>query len=170
MNYENYAERIKLLYDFERLEKPKTEKKKVVRFTVKKGDMTTTQVKKKKFSQITDKRFYFPNAITSLPFGHSALKELEKYKKKKGQKIENYFLEKRQKLLDLEQKALTKCPRLEILNCILLQSFKVVPKNDPTTYLYNRSDQNVVDFILEQGWLTKDSTATTPMMDDSMVT
>ena len=170
MNYENYAERIKLLYDFERLEKPKTEKKKVVRFTVKKGDMTTTQVKKKKFSQINDKRFYFPNAITSLPFGHSALKELEKYKKKKGQKIENYFLEKRQKLLDLEQKALTKCPRLEILNCILLQSFKVVPKNDPTTYLYNRSDQNVVDFILEQGWLTKDSTATTPMMDDSMVT
>ena len=98
------------------------------------------------------------------------MKELEKYKKKKGQKIENYFLEKRQKLLDLEQKALTKCPRLEILNCILLQSFKVVPKNDPTTYLYNRSDQNVVDFILEQGWLTKDSTATTPMMDDSMVT
>ena len=100
MNYENYAERIKLLYDFERFEKPKTEKKKVVRFTVKKGDMTTTQVEKEKFSQINDKRFDFPNAITSLPFGHSALKELEKYKKKKGQKIENYFLEKRQNLLD----------------------------------------------------------------------
>ena len=82
MNYENYAERIKPLYDFEHFEKPKTERKKVVRFAVKKGDMTTTQVEKKKFSQINDKRFYFPDAILSLPFGHEALKELEKYKKK----------------------------------------------------------------------------------------
>ena len=86
MNYENYAERIKPLYEFEHFKKPKTERKKVVRFTVKKGDMTTTQVEKKKFSQINDKRFYFPDAILSLPFGHEALKELEKYKKRKGRK------------------------------------------------------------------------------------
>ena len=86
MNYENYAERIKPLYDFESFEKPKKEKKKVVRFTVKKGDMTTTQVEKKKFSQINDKRFYFPNVIVSLPFGYDALKELEKYKKRRGKK------------------------------------------------------------------------------------
>ena len=99
MNYENYAERIKPLYDFESFEKPKTKRKKVLRFTDKKGDMITTQVKKTKFSQINDKRFYFPDAVVSLPFGHRALKELEKYKKKKGQKIENYFLEKRLKLL-----------------------------------------------------------------------
>ena len=86
MNYENYAERIKPLYDFKSFEKPKTEKKKVVRFTVKKGDMATTQVEKKRFSQINDKRFYFPYAIVSLPFGHDALKELEKYKKRRGKK------------------------------------------------------------------------------------
>ena len=86
INYENYAERIKPLYDFESFEKPKTEKKKVVRFTVKNGDMTTTQVEKKKFSQINDKRFYFPNAIVSLPFGYDALKELEKYKKRRDKK------------------------------------------------------------------------------------
>ena len=86
MNYENYAERIKLLYDFESFEKRKTEKKKVARFTVKKGDMATTQVEKKKFSQINDKRFYFPYAIVSLPFRHDALKELEKYKKRRGKK------------------------------------------------------------------------------------
>ena len=154
----------------EHFEKPKTVRKKVVRFTVKKGDMTTTQGKKKNFSQINDKRFYFPDTIVSLPFGNEALKELEKYKKKKGQKIENYFLEKRQKLLDLEQKALAKCPRLEVLNRILLQSFKVVNKNDLTTYLYNPTNQKVVDFILEQGWQTKDLTTTTPTMDSSKET
>ena len=59
MNYENYAERIKPLYDFEFFEKPKTERKKVVRFTVKKGDMTTTQVEKTKFSQINVRDFIF---------------------------------------------------------------------------------------------------------------
>ena len=115
-------------------------RKKVVRFSVKKGDMTTCQIEKNKFLQINDKRFYFPNAIVSLPFGHCALKELDKYKKKKGQKIESYLLKKRQKLLDLEQEALTKCSRLEILDRILLQSFKVVHKNDRTTYLYNPSN------------------------------
>ena len=59
MNYENYAERIKSLYDFESFEMPKTERKKVVRFTVKKGDMTTTQVEKTKFSQINVRDFIF---------------------------------------------------------------------------------------------------------------
>ena len=65
---------------------------------------------------------------------------------------------------------MTKCSRLEILDRILLQNFKVVHKNDPTTYLYNPSNQNVVDFILEQGWLTKDSITITPTMDNSKAT
>ena len=104
-----------------------------------------------------------------MPFGHGALKELDKYKKKKGQKIEAYFLKKRQKLLKLQRPALIKCFRLKISDHILLQLFKVVHKNDPTTYLYNPNNQNVVDFILDQGWLTKDSTPT-PMMDSSKET
>ena len=95
-------------------------RKKVVRFSVKKGDMTTCQIEKNKFSQINDKKFYFPNAIVSLPFSHCTLKELYKYKKKKGSKTESYFFKKRQKLLDLERDALTKCSRFEILDRILL--------------------------------------------------
>ena len=92
MNYENYSERVKPLYDFESFVKPKKEMKKVVRFSVKKGEMTTHQIEKNKFSQINDKRFYFPNAIVSLPFGHGALKELDKYKKKRrGKKLKLTF-------------------------------------------------------------------------------
>ena len=158
MNYDNYSERIKPLYDFKSFVKPRNEKKKVV-----------SQIEKNKFLQINDKRFYFPNAIVSLPLGHCALKEPDKYKKKKGQKIESYLLKKRQKLLDLEREALTKCSRLENLDRILLQSFKVVHKNDPTTYLYNPSNQNVVDFVLERGW-TKDSATTTTTMDSLKAT
>ena len=44
--------------------------------------MTTHKIMKSKFSQLNDKRFYFPNAIISLPFGHEALSEIDKFKKK----------------------------------------------------------------------------------------
>ena len=53
--------------------------------------MTTHTVKKNKFSQLNNKRFYFPNGIISLPFGHIYLNEIDEYKKEKGQRIEKYF-------------------------------------------------------------------------------
>ena len=142
----------------------------MVRFTIKKGTMTTTQVEKNKFSQINDKRLYFPNAIVSLPYGHRALKKLEKYKRRKGQRIETYFLDKREKLLEFERQALAECPRLER---ILFQPFKVVHCDDTRTYLRNPSNEKVEDFILGRGWQQqmKDSpTTTTPTMDNSKVT
>ena len=70
MNFENFAERIKQLYDFDTFVKPKQDTKPVVRISVKKGEMNTHKIVKTKFSQLNDKRFYFPNAIISLPFGH----------------------------------------------------------------------------------------------------
>ena len=152
MDFKNYAERIKPLFDFESYKKPKKDTKAVVRISVKKGEMTTHQLVKSKFSQLNEKRFYFPNAIVSLPFGHSALNELDKYKKNKGQRIEDYFLQDRKHLLELEKKALKKCPRLDFLNNILLQSFKVVNKDNLKDYLYNPSGESVLESILDQGW------------------
>ena len=83
MEYENYAERIKPLFDFRSYKKPKADMKEVVRISVKKGEMTTHKITKTKFSQLNDKRFYFPNGILSLPFGHLTLNELDGYKKNK---------------------------------------------------------------------------------------
>ena len=123
--------------------------------------MTTHKITKTTFSQINDKRFYVPNAIVSLPFGHVALKQLDKYKKKKGQKIE-FFMKKRDKLLELERQALKKCSRLKILDDILLQPLKVVNKNNPNTYLYNLTNQSIIDFVLEKRWM-KDLAATCTM-------
>ena len=74
MDFENYAERIKSLKNFENFQQPKNEYKQVTRFTVKKEDMVTTTVTKAKFFQIIDKRFYFPNGILFLPYGHPSLK------------------------------------------------------------------------------------------------
>ena len=83
MDFEYYVERIKPLNDFESFKKPKNDSKPVTRISIKKGEMTTHRIVKSKFSQLNNKRFYFSNAIVSLPFGHEALKDLDEFKKKK---------------------------------------------------------------------------------------
>ena len=154
MEYENYTERIKPLFDFKTYKKPKLDMKELVRISVKKGEMTTHKITKTKFSQLNDKRFHFPNGILSLPFGHSSLNEIDEYKKNKGQRTEKYFWTEKEKLLELENSALKNCPRLDFLNNILLQVPKIVnidcTKN--TNFLYREDrQQTVLDFILSAG-------------------
>ena len=105
MDYEYIAERIKSLKNFETFEQPRNKYKKVMTFAVKKGDMVTTSIVKTKFSQLNNKSFYFPNSILSLPFGHPSLKELDEFKNEKGQKIEKYFREEKEKRLPKEKTA-----------------------------------------------------------------
>ena len=155
MDYENFAERIKPLFSFDIYVKPKKDTKPVVRISVRKGEMTTHKIIKSKFSQLNNKRFYFPNAVVSLPFGHYVLKDLDKFKKDKGQRIENYFLKEKEHLFQLEKRALKKCSRLDFLSNILLQSFKVVNNNNLNKYLYNEKELTVLDFILNAGWKNK---------------
>ena len=142
----------------------KKDSKPVIRISVKKGEMTTHKIVKSKFSQLNDKRFYLPNAVISLPFGHLALEEIDEFKKNKGQRIADYFLQDRGELLELEKKALEKCPRLNLLNKILTQPFKVVDKENIDNYLYNTSGQSVLDFILEQGWKNTPTTESSKEM------
>ena len=51
---------------------------------------------------------------------------------------------------------------MNILDDILLQPLKVVNKNNPNTYLYNLTNQSIIDFVLEKRW-RKDLTATRTM-------
>ena len=173
MDFENFAERIKPLYNFDTYVKPKKDTKTVVRISVKKGEMTTHQIVKTKFSQLNDKRFYFPNAIISLPFGHNSLKEIDTFKKDKGQKIEWYFLEEKEKLLELEKKTLKECPRLNFLNNILLQVVKVVPletiKFEKDTFFEDsENNKNVIDFVLDAEWVSTEKII--PSMESLKVT
>lgn len=110
MEFENYAERTQPLVEFDTYQKQRADFKEVVRISVKKGEMTTHKIRKTKFSQLNDKRFYFPSGIFSLSFGHPSLKELDDYKNQKGQKIEKYFWLEKEKLLAMEKTALEKTP------------------------------------------------------------
>ena len=100
--------------------------KDVVRISVKKGEMTTYKITKTKFSQLNDKRCYFPNGILSLPFGHLSLNELDEYKKNKGKRTEKHFWTEKEKLLELGKKALKNWSRPDFLNNILFQVQKIV--------------------------------------------
>ena len=158
MDYQNYAKRIKPLINFDTYKKPKIDAKDVVRISVKKGEMTTHKVKKSKFFQLNDKRFYFPNAIVSLPFGPLSLHEIDEYKKNKGRRIEKYFWTEKENLLKLEKSAVKNSPRINFLNNILGQIPKIVhvdcAKFDGNTKFLYRDElqQNILDFILGAEW------------------
>ena len=171
MEYENYAERIKPLIDFKTYKKPKPDIKDFVRISVKKGEMSMYSIKKNKFSQLNDKRFYFPNAIVSVPFGHFSLAEIDEYKKDKGQRTEKYFWTDKEKLLELEKKAIDKIPEIFFLNHILEQIPKIVSasctKFDRNTkFLYKEElQQNIIEYILGAEWKKN-----IPTMDNSVKT
>ena len=142
-----------------------------MRISVKKGEMTTHMIRKSKFSQLNDKRFYFPNTTISLPFGHLTLCEIDEYKKNKGQRIEKYFWTEKEKLFELEKRALENNPRINFLNNILEQKSKIVHVDCKrfdrnTKFLYKEDlQQNILDYILGAEWKKN-----IPTMDNSMET
>ena len=172
MDYENYAERIKPLDDFNTYKKPKLDNKDVVRIFVKDGEMTTHKITKTKFLQLNDKRFYFLNGILSLPYRHPSLRDLDEYKKNKGQRIEKYFWTEKNNLLDLEKKALQSTPRLRYLDNIYYQRPKIVKLDclrfdQNTEFLYKEQRQEtILNFVLSAGWKKKEKEST-PTTDNS---
>ena len=127
--------------------------------------MLTYKIKKNKFSQLNDKRFYFPNWVISVPFGHFSLNEINNFKKEKRRKIEKYFWTEKEKILELEKSALKKYPRIDFLNNILDQVSKIVSNSieTPNIYIKKERDTNILDFILKQRWKKN-----IPMTDVSM--
>ena len=84
LGFENISKRIKSLVNFDTFEKTPAHFKEVSRFTVVAGKMEKKTAIKSKFSEINDKRFYFPDGVLSFPFHHPNLKELNEFKEKNG--------------------------------------------------------------------------------------
>ena len=53
--------------------------------------MVLEEVKKPKFAEINDKRYYFSDNVVSLPFAYPYLKEIIDYKEKKNEKKEKFI-------------------------------------------------------------------------------
>ena len=120
MNFEAFASRIMDLKEYSYAEKlPRTIKKK--RFQIKNTSMQMKTVTRKQFAGLNDKRFYFTDGITSLPFGHFLLAEIREHKKQ-YKKIRKEILNIKEYLIREEHKASSKCERVHILRSILAQS------------------------------------------------
>ena len=68
-----------------------------------------------------------------LPFGHKNLKQIDDFKKEKGQKIEKYFWEEKEVLFKMEKEALKNNPRFYLYHQIIMpspKSFNINQKND----------------------------------------
>ena len=87
--------------------------------------MVKSTLTKNKFSQLNNKRFYFPDGDVSLPFYHLSLVEIDNFKQKKCQKIEKYFFEEKENLFKMEKKALKNPPKLYLYHQILTSTAKV---------------------------------------------
>ena len=81
--------------NFNTFEKPLCHKKQVSRFFILVDEMVTKTVTKSKFSRINDRRFYFPDAIVSRPFGHPNLNEIDDFMQKGAKKLKNTSGKKR---------------------------------------------------------------------------
>ena len=62
--------------------------------------MVKSTVTKNNFSQLNNKRIYFPDIDVFLPFYHPSLVQIDNFKQKKCQKIEKYFFEERERERD----------------------------------------------------------------------
>ena len=129
MCFESYAMRNNSLRDIN----CKKEEKKITRkrLQVKNTNMCMTSVKKVQFASLNDKRYYFSDGIVSLPFGHPLLSEVRDYKKSLP-KIHTVIEKEKEKILQLENKAINNNERLRILRSIFSQ---------PITY-YNLKNNN----------------------------
>ena len=76
-------------------------------------------VTRKQFAGLNDKRFYFTDGITSLPFGHFLLAEIREHKKQ-YKKIHKDILNIKDYLIREER--CSRCERVRILRSILAQS------------------------------------------------
>ena len=88
------------------------------RFQVINDGMQMKTVNKIQFGQLNDKRFYFPNGIVSLPFGHFLLEE---YRKEKNQikNIKNQINNRKWEFIKKENEVLNKNERLLVFSQII---------------------------------------------------
>ena len=133
MNFESYAEGIKVLREIENERRKEIRKKKLVQkwLQVKNTQMRMTSVKKVQFFSFSDKRYYFSDGIVSLPCGYPLLSDLQELKKFYP-KIHTVIKKEKDNLLRLENQAVAKHKRLRVLWSIFTQSITFYKLNGNT--------------------------------------
>ena len=150
MNFESFATRIMDVREYIHSQK-KAESLKQTRFQLKNTDMRMLEQYKTQFAALNDKRYYLSDDITSLPYGHFLLAELDK-KKENYKKIQNELFKIKDELIREECAAIKKCERIRVLRSILYQIptyYKPDCVKRPSIIQINRPTK---DYILSGIW------------------
>ena len=107
--------------------------------------MQMQTIQKVQFGQLNDKRFYFSNGLTSLPFGHPYLESCRK-QKNKYRNIHKVIQNKKHEFLEKEAKVEKKNERLNILNQIFNQQPLIYKLKSTKNYTNNElhSTKNII--------------------------
>ena len=121
MDFSTYCSKLASITDyFESHIKPNKIKIKQKRFQIINDGMQMNTVNKIQFGQLNDKRFYFPNGIVSLPFGHFLFDELRK-ERSGNRNIHLQIKEKKWEFIKKENEILNKNERISIF-CQIINS------------------------------------------------
>ena len=123
MDFDKYASRILTLAGTQEGTNRFAKKQKTARFKNHKGNMIMETIEKCEIGQLNDKRYVFPNGISSLPYGHKHLRDLENFKSQtlcnlSAQKIIQFH---EHNLIRLEHAILERNERMGVIICVLLQ-------------------------------------------------
>ena len=153
MDFDSYSSHLSDLTEYytEFLTKPnpvnRIEQK---RFQIVNESMQMKTVSKVQFGQLNDKRLYFSNGITSLPYGHPSLEKARK-QKNKYRNIHKVIQTKNDEFLKEENKVIQNNPRLDILN----QVFNQVPliyELKSESNIFKSGFNTIKDFIKNGRW------------------
>ena len=102
------------------------------------------------------KDFTFPTAYYLNHMVIPSLSEIDNFKRQKGQIIEKYFSQEKEKLLKMEKKALKNTPRYELYHQMLTKEPKSVninQKSDSELLYKSKIGKNIKDIVLSGQWM-----------------
>ena len=149
MTFDAYCSKLASITEFYDNQIKPTKKVEQKRFQIINDAMQMNTVSKIQFGQLNDKRFYFPNRIVSLPFGHFLFDELRK-EKTQNRKIHLQIKERKWDLMKKENEVLNKNERLSVL-CQIINGC-------PKLYLLNKDFwtfsflQSTKEYIISNLW------------------
>ena len=153
MDFDSYSSRLSDLTEYytEFLTKPNPVKRiEQKRFQIVNESMQMKTVSKVQFGQLNDKRFYFSNGISSLPYGHRSLEKARK-QKNKYLNIHKVIQTKKDEFLKEENKVIQNNPRLDILNQIFSQVSLIYELKSESNF-FKSGFNTTKDFIKNGRW------------------
>ena len=119
------------------------------RFQVVNDTMRMKTVEKIQFGQLNDKRFYFPNGIISLPYGHFQMEEIRKYRAKE-KAIHKSVKNKKMEFIKQENSIINKNKRLSVFYQIINRKPAIYTISD--SKLEKNLECSTKEYIEKQYW------------------